>query len=64
MTEPAFLKPRLKATLTVGSIAIELNTSRCTFSSIDIELKIDGQCALKTQLKFDRIWINFRFCSV
>ena len=28
------LKPRLKATLTVGSIAIELNSSRGTFSSI------------------------------
>ena len=33
-TEPAFLKLRLKAALTVGSIAIELNSSRGTFSSI------------------------------
>ena len=46
-TEPAFLKPRLKATLTVDSIAIELNASHGLFSSIAIELKIDGQCALR-----------------
>ena len=44
-TEPAFLKPCLKVT-TVSSIAIEINSSRGTFSAIAIGLKIDGQRAL------------------
>ena len=46
MTEPAFLKPCPKVT-NVSSIAVELKSSRGTFSSIAIELKIDGQRALK-----------------
>ena len=41
-----FFKPRLKATK-VSSIATELNSSRGTFSSIAIELKLDGQRALR-----------------
>ena len=53
-TEPAFLKPRFKVTK-VSSIeievnAIELNSSRGTFSSfssIAIELKLDGLRALR-----------------
>ena len=34
-------------TLKISSIAIELNSSRCTFNSIAIEPKIDGQRALR-----------------
>ena len=44
-TEPAFLKPCPKVTK-VSSIAIEFKSSRGTFSSIAIELKVDGQRAL------------------
>ena len=40
-TEPAFLSPCPKVTK-VSSIAIELKSSRGTFSSIAIELNIDG----------------------
>ena len=48
-TEPAFLKPRIEVTK-VSSIAIERDRTyswRGTFCSIAIELKIDGQHALR-----------------
>ena len=47
MTKVSSIAPKVTK---VSSIAIELNSSRGTFSSIAIELKIEGQRALMVNI--------------
>ena len=59
-TERAFSKPCPKVTK-VSLIAIELKSSHGTFSSIAIELKIDGQRALRLDdslISFNGFWLQ------